>query len=92
MYDKYVSETGDKTPTIIASTASPYKFSKSVLSAIDDSKLDMSEFDMVDKLNSVTGVEVPKPLSSLKDKKSRFSDVVKVEDMPDYVLKAFGVK
>jgi threonine synthase len=92
VYDKYVSETGDKTPTIIASTASPYKFSKSVLSAIDDSKLNMSEFDMVDKLNSVTGVEVPKPLSSLKDKKSRFSDVVKSEDMPEYVLKTLGVK
>lgn len=92
VYDKYVSETGDKTPTVIASTASPYKFSKSVLSAIDDSKLDMSEFDMVDKLNSVTGVEVPKPLSSLKDKKSRFSDVVKSEDMPEYVLKTLGVK
>ncbi|MCH5304460.1 MAG: threonine synthase, partial [Ruminococcus sp.] len=93
VYDKYVSETGDKTPTVIASTASPYKFSKSVLSAVNDGEeLSMSEFDMVDKLNELTAAPVPKPLSSLKDKKSRFSDVVKVDEMPDYVLKALGIE
>ena len=92
VYDQYISETGDKTPTVIASTASPYKFSKSVLSAVNDgSELPDSEFDMVDMLNSLTGVEVPAPLASLKDKEVRFSDVVKVNEMPDYVLKALGV-
>ena len=93
VYDNYVSETGDKTPTVIASTASPYKFSNAVLSAVNNGeKLDMSEFDMVDKLNEISGVDVPKPLASLKDKKSRFSDVVKVDEMPEYVLNALGVK
>ncbi len=92
VYDKYVSETGDKTPTIIASTASPYKFSNAVLNAVDGSSADLSEFDMVDKLNELTGVDIPKPLSSLKDKKARFSNVVKSEDMPEYVLKTLGVK
>ena len=92
VYDQYISETGDKTPTVIASTASPYKFSKSVLSAVNDgSELPDSEFDMVDMLNSLTGVEVPAPLASLKDKEVRFSDVVKVNERPDYVLKALGV-
>lgn len=92
VYDKYISETGDKTPAVIASTASPYKFSKSVLKAIDDSELNMSEFDMVDRLNKITAVEVPKPLSSLKDKTVRFTNVVKSEDMPEYVLKTLGVE
>ncbi len=93
VYDKYVSETGDKTPTVIASTASPYKFSKAVLSAVSEGKeLPESEFDMVDLLNKITGVEIPAPLASLKDKKSRFSDVVKTNEMPDYVLGALGVK
>lgn len=92
VYDKYVEETGDKTPAVIASTASPYKFSKSVLKAIDDSELNMNEFEMVDKLNNVTGVDVPKPLSSLKDKSVRFSNTIKSDDMPDYVLKTLGIK
>ena len=92
MYDKYVQETNDKTPTVLASTASPYKFSNAVLSAINDGeKLPENEFDMVDMLNKVSNTEVPKPLLSLKDKKSRFSDVCKSEEMPEYVLKTLGV-
>lgn len=92
VYDKYVKETDDKTPTLIASTASPYKFSKSVLKAVDKTKVSENEFEMVDKLNELTGVEVPKPLSSLKDKEPRFSDVVKSDDMQEYVLKTLGVE
>ena len=93
VYDQYVSETDDKTPTVIASTASPYKFSKAVLSAVNDgNEIPDSEFDMVDMLNSITSVDVPVPLASLKDKKARFSDVVKVDEMPDYVLKSLGIK
>jgi threonine synthase len=93
VYDKYVSETGDKTPVLIASTASPYKFSKAVLEAVNNGKnLPDSEFDMVDLLNDITKADIPNPLLSLKNKKSRFSDVIKVDEMPDYVLKALGVK
>ncbi len=92
VYDKYVSETGDKTPVIIASTASPYKFSKSVLNAVSDNLPQLSEFDMVDKLNELTSVDVPKPLSSLKNKTTKFNDTVKSDEMQKYVLKSLGVK
>lgn len=92
VYDDYVKETGDKTPVVIASTASPYKFSNAVLAAVNDGKeLPESEFDMVDLLNSITGAEVPAPLASLKDKTARFSNVTKKENMPEYVLKSLGV-
>lgn len=92
VYNQYVAETGDKTPAVIASTASPYKFSKSVLQAVSNGEeLPESEFDMVDKLNAVSGAEIPTPLESIKDKKSRFSDVSEVNDMPEYVLKALGI-
>ena len=48
VYGQYVEKTGDKTPVILASTASPYKFSKSVLSSlIPEEKICESEFDMV---------------------------------------------
>ena len=92
VYDKYVEETGDSTPAVIASTASPYKFSKAVLEAVNGcDALPESEFDMVELLNQITSVEIPAPLASLKDKKARFSDVVVKENMPAYVLGALGI-
>lgn len=93
VYEQYVSKTGDNTPAVIASTASPYKFSKSVLTAVaPDMKLPETEFDMVDALNELTKMPVPAPLASLKDKKARFSDVTAVDDMPKYVLSALGIE
>ena len=92
VYDEYVKKTGDKTPAVIASTASPYKFSKAVLTAIDDGKLPESEFDMVEKLNELTGAPVPAPLASLRGKTARFSDVTDKEGMQDVVLKALRIR
>jgi len=88
VYDEYVKSTGDDIPTVIDSTASPYKFSKSVLTAVlggDTPKFD--EFEMVGELNKVTGADVPKPLASLKDKSVRFNDVCNKEDMSRMVFK-----
>ncbi len=89
--DEYIKKTGDKTPVVIASTASPYKFSKAVLSAVDGGKLPESEFDMVEKLNELTGAPVPAPLASLRGKKSRFFDVTDKEGMQAVVLGALGI-
>ncbi len=92
VYEQYVTETGDKTPSVIASTASPYKFSKSVLEAVStDADLPETEFDMVDKLNAVSGMNVPEPLANLKNKTVRFSDVTEVNEMEDYVLGALEI-
>lgn len=88
VYDEYVKATGDDIPTVIDSTASPYKFSASVLNAVMDGKTpELNEFEMVDELNKVTSVDVPKPLASLKDKEIRFSDVCNKEDMSRMVFK-----
>ena len=93
VYDQYVNATGDKTPVIIASTASPYKFSKAVLQAVKpDAGLPETEFEMVDLLNEITGAEIPAPLASLKDKEVRFNNLTKSETMPEYVLEALGIK
>ena len=93
VYEQYVKNTGDTTPAVIASTASPYKFSKSVLEAVAPGKtLPATEFDMVDALNEITNMPVPAPLASLKDKKARFSDVTEVDAMPQYVLSALSIE
>ena len=93
VYKQYVEETGDKTPSVIASTASPYKFSKAVLEAVEpNTALPETEFDMVEELHKISGVEVPAPLASLKNKVVRFSDVTEVNAMEDYVLGALGIE
>lgn len=92
VYENYVKQTGDDVVTVIDSTASPYKFSKSVLSAVTgcmDSELD--EFDIVNELNRVTCACVPEPLKALKDKKVRFTDVCDKENMSEMVFKLLNL-
>ncbi len=91
VYDNYVKETGDKTPAVIASTASPYKFSKSVLEALSSDALPENEFDMVDLLHSISDTKVPTPISELKGYKARFNNVTEKDTMKEAVLKALGI-
>ena len=92
VYENYVKATGDDIPTVIDSTASPYKFSKSVLSAVlGGNTPQLDEFDMVDELNKVTGADVPKPLKALKDKEVRFTDVCDKENMSEMVFKLLNL-
>lgn len=87
VYDEYVKRTGDDVPTVIDSTASPYKFSKSVLSAVLGGQTpDLDEFEMVNQLNSVTNAQVPVPLAALKEKKVRFNNVCDKKDMSEMVF------
>lgn len=93
VYNDYVAKTADKTPAVIASTASPYKFSKAVLEAVmPNEKLPEDDFAMVDELNAMTKVDVPAPLAALKDKEARFNNITKVENMPEFVLNSLEIK
>ena len=88
VYEDYVEKTGDDIPTVIDSTASPYKFSKSVLTAIlGDKTPDLNEFDMVGELNKITGAQVPEPIGALKNKTVRFNEVCNKENMSEMVFK-----
>lgn len=66
VYDKYVSATKDETPTVIASTASPYKFTRSVMEAIDPKYASQSDFELVDELNKLSGVKVPQAIEDIR--------------------------
>ena len=87
VYEDYVKQTGDDIVTVIDSTASPYKFSASVLNAVNGENNELDEFEMVEELNRVTSVDIPAPLASLKDKKVRFTEVCNKEDMSEIVFK-----
>ena len=91
VYNQYVEKTGDKTPVVIASTASPYKFSHSVLEAVAPEAICDDEFTMVDELNKITGAEVPKPIAELKNLEVRFNNVTEADKMPEYVKNTLGI-
>ena len=91
VYLDYLAETGDTTKTLIASTASPYKFSASVLEAIEGTASSADEYEQVAHLAEVSGLPVPQSLADLKNKPVRFSEVIQKENMEQYVLKKLGI-
>ena len=91
VYEDYKAATGDETKTIIASTASPYKFSGSALTAIGESS-DADEFDLVEKLAEVSKLPVPASLAALKDKAVRFDKVIDKTEMKEFVFSSLGIK
>lgn len=92
VYEQYVTETGDKTKTIIASTASPYKFNRDVLSALGETVEDKGDFELIDLLKEKSKTTPPKSLAELKDKEKRFEGVIAKEEMPELVCKALKIK
>lgn len=92
VYDEYRERTGDTTPAVIASTASPFKFSKAVLGAVKDGKIESAdEFGMVDELERFTGCKAPAQLSALKGKTPRFTAVCEKSEMVNEVLGMLGL-
>ncbi len=93
VYNDYREKTGDETKTIIASTANPYKFSTSVLSAVANDGFDnLDEFDKVHKLCEVSKMPVPKELANLKDKDVRFTECISKDQMQSAVLELLKIK
>lgn len=91
VYDKYVAETGDKTPTVIASTASPYKFTRSVMNSIDKEYDKKTDFELVDELSRLSGVKVPQAIEDIRTAPVRHNTVCDKENMLDEVKKFLGV-
>ncbi len=87
VYDNYIAETGDDTKTIIASTASPFKFNQSVLIALGGSAAvaGKDEFALLDELSKRSGMNIPKSLGELKNKQKLFESVCEKDEMIDVV-------
>jgi threonine synthase len=81
----YVNQTGDNRPMVVLSTASPYKFPAAVLDAIGGDMAG-SEFDQMERLQAITGVQIPGNLAGLQGKEERHTGVIPKEDMLDFVL------
>lgn len=86
VYGKYKKDTKDtETKTMIASTASPFKFTRSVMNAIDSKYDNMSDFELVDELSHIGNVKVPQAIAEIKNAPVLHDTVCEVEKMPQVV-------
>ena len=91
VYEKYVEATGDKTPTVIASTASPYKFTRSVMEAIDSKYATQSDFELVDELNRLSGVKIPQAIEDIRSAEVLHNTVCDKSEMEKVVRNILGL-
>ncbi|MFV0400632.1 MAG: threonine synthase [Oscillospiraceae bacterium] len=91
VYRQYRRETGDDTKTVIASTASPYKFAGSILEALTGER-EEDEFAQLDKLSALTSTQIPAQIAELAGKQVRFAETCERDEMPGVVGKALGIR
>lgn len=84
---KYKEASADTAKTIVVSTASPYKFTRCVMEAIDEKYKDMDDFKLVDELNSLSGLPVPKAIEEIRTAPVLHNTVCEKEDMLAVVKK-----
>ena len=86
VYEQYKSETNDTTKTVIASTASPFKFVSNVMKAVSDEAVAGDDFELCDKLSKIANVAVPNAVEEIRTAKVMHEDVVEIDDMKTAVL------
>jgi threonine synthase len=94
VYEDYIKETNDiDTKTLIASTASPFKFTRAVLESIVDKKLDdKSDFELIEELAKTTNLEIPKAVFELDKKEVLHKTVIDSDKMKDAISSFLKIK
>lgn len=87
VYHDYRQKTGDASVTVIASTASPYKFGTSVMGAISEKYKDMDDFVLIDELSQLSHTQIPRAISEIRHADVLHNTVCKTEDMQKEVEK-----
>ena len=92
VYGKYKAETKDEqTTTVIASTASPFKFSRSVMDAINPKYDTMEEFELIDELSKIGNVKIPNAIEEIRNAPVRHKATCEVDEMPKVVKEFLGM-
>jgi threonine synthase len=91
VYRKYVDDSGDKSKTVIASTASPFKFPGSVCYAIDKKYKGMDEFSLMGMLSKISGLKVPEAIKNLERKEILHTTVCEAGQMKDVISDILGL-
>ncbi len=90
-YNQYKETTGDAKKTVIASTASPFKFTRSVMNAIDEKYEAMEDFALVDELSKLANVKVPNAIEEIRTAPVLHKKECEVNEMPTVVKEFLGV-
>ncbi|MDO4942026.1 MAG: threonine synthase [Lachnospiraceae bacterium] len=90
-YYAYLEETKDQTPAVIASTASPFKFTRSVMNAIDPAYDSQTDFELVDELSRISGTVVPNAIEEIRTAPVLHDTVCAKDEMLAEVKKILGI-
>ena len=92
VYKAYREDSKDDRKTVIASTASPYKFAGSVMSAIDSKYKGQDDFKLIEELQKVSGTELPNAIKEIMNAEIRHNTECDVDQMEQTVKNILGVK
>jgi len=90
-YDKYLKKHSDNTKTVIASTASPYKFARSVMKAIDPKFEKEDDFKLIDILSKASNTDVPAAIDEIRNAPVVHDTVCEISEMKGLVEKSLGL-
>lgn len=86
-YKEYKNKSGDNTPSVIVSTASPYKFTRSVLGAIEGKISDDDDFVLIDRLSASSNMTIPKAVEDIRNAKMLHDTVCEINEMKNEIEK-----
>ncbi|MDE6964273.1 MAG: threonine synthase, partial [Lachnospiraceae bacterium] len=86
VYGKDRKETGDTKPTVLASTASPFKFTRSVMAAIDTKYEESEDFELADMLSQISKVKMPKAIEEIRTAPVLHNHLCEKDEMKQAVL------
>lgn len=91
VYREYAARTADQTKTVIASTASPYKFAGSVMEAIDPKYQGMDDFVLIDELCRISGTKIPRAIEEIRNAPVLHDKVIEKDEMEAAVKQFLGI-
>lgn len=91
VYRSWKASHAPEAPAVIASTASPFKFARSVMSAIDEKYARMDDFDLIDELSRISGVKVPQAVEEIRKAPVLHDRVIDVDQMKQTVREFLGI-
>ncbi len=91
VYQKYRQEANDPTPAVVVSTASPFKFPRDVMRALDEKYAARNEFELIAEMAALQGGVAPKPIQGLAEREIRHRTVCERDEMKAAVIKYLGL-
>lgn len=91
VYKDYFEETGDHTPAVVVSTASPYKFTRDVMASLDQKFADRDEFKLIKEMSALLKADIPRPIFDLEKRTVLHKTVCARAEMKEEVERILGL-